>query len=293
MAVKEIELVIPPRNPHFVGDGFRVQNFIPSAYGLDMQRMSPFIMLDYNAPFHFPATDTPRGVGVHPHRGFETVTLAYQGSVAHHDSGGNQGIIGPGGVQWMTAASGVLHKEYHEAEFAKKGGVFQMVQLWVNLPAAHKMSPPKYQGFSEKDIPTVHLDREMGHVKVVAGNYLGTPGAATTFTEVQLYNVHLNDQGKASFSFPAQNNTAVLVLSGNISIASHEETIEENHLVLFKNEGESFEITANQVTELLVLSGSPINEPIAAQGPFVMNTQAEIAQAIRDFHTGGFGVLED
>lgn len=293
MAVKEIELVIPPRNPHFVGDGFRVQNFIPSAYGLDMQRMSPFIMLDYNAPFHFPATDTPRGVGVHPHRGFETVTLAYQGSVAHHDSGGNQGIIGPGGVQWMTAASGVLHKEYHEAEFAKKGGVFQMVQLWVNLPAAHKMSPPKYQGFSEKDIPTVHLDREMGHVKVVAGNYLGTPGAATTFTEVQLYNVHLNDQGKASFSFPAQNNTAVLVLSGNISIASHEETIEENHLVLFKNEGESFEITANQVTELLVLSGSPINEPIAAQGPFVMNTQAEIAEAIRDFHTGGFGVLED
>ena len=293
MAVKEIELVIPPRNPHFVGDGFRVQNFIPSAYGLDMQRMSPFIMLDYNAPFHFPATDTPRGVGVHPHRGFETVTLAYQGSVAHHDSGGNQGIIGPGGVQWMTAASGVLHKEYHEAEFAKKGGVFQMVQLWVNLPAANKMSPPKYQGFSEKDIPTVHLDREMGHVKVVAGNYLGTPGAATTFTEVQLYNVHLNDQGKASFSFPAQNNTAVLVLSGNISIASHEETIEENHLVLFKNEGESFEITANQVTDLLVLSGSPINEPIAAQGPFVMNTQAEIAQAIRDFHTGGFGVLED
>ena len=293
MAVKEIELVIPPRNPHFVGDGFRVQNFIPSAYGLDMQRMSPFIMLDYNAPFHFPATDTPRGVGVHPHRGFETVTLAYQGSVAHHDSGGNQGIIGPGGVQWMTAASGVLHKEYHEAEFAKKGGIFQMVQLWVNLPAAHKMSPPKYQGFSEKDIPTVHLDHKMGHVKVVAGQYQGTKGAATTFTEVHLYNVHLNDQGKASFSFPAQNNTAVLVLSGNISIASHEETIEENHLVLFKNEGESFEISANQATDLLVLSGSPINEPIAAQGPFVMNTQAEIAEAIRDFHTGGFGVLED
>jgi redox-sensitive bicupin YhaK (pirin superfamily) len=293
MAVKEIELVIPPRNPHFVGDGFRVQNFIPSAYGLDMQRMSPFIMLDYNAPFHFPATDTPRGVGVHPHRGFETVTLAYQGSVAHHDSGGNQGIIGPGGVQWMTAASGVLHKEYHEAEFAKKGGIFQMVQLWVNLPAAHKMSPPKYQGFSEKDIPTVHLDHEMGHVKVVSGQYQRTKGAATTFTEVHLYNVHLNDQGKASFSFPAQNNTAVLVLSGNISIASHEETIEENHLVLFQNKGESFEITANQATDLLVLSGSPINEPIAAQGPFVMNTQAEIAEAIRDFHTGGFGVLKD
>jgi len=293
MAVKEIELVIPPRNPHFVGDGFRVQNFIPSAYGLDMQRMSPFIMLDYNAPFHFPATDTPRGVGVHPHRGFETVTLAYQGSVAHHDSGGNQGIIGPGGVQWMTAASGVLHKEYHEAEFAKKGGIFQMVQLWVNLPAAHKMSPPKYQGFSEKDIPTVHLDHKMGHIKVVAGQYQGTKGAATTFTEVHLYNVHLNDQGKASFSFPAQNNTAVLVLSGNISIASHEETIEENHLVLFQNKWESFEITANQATDLLVLSGSPINEPIAAQGPFVMNTQAEIAEAIRDFHTGGFGVLED
>lgn len=293
MAVKEIELIIPPRNPHFVGDGFRVQNFIPSAYGLDMQRMSPFIMLDYNAPFHFPATDTPRGVGVHPHRGFETVTLAYQGSVAHHDSGGNHGIIGPGGVQWMTAASGVLHKEYHETEFARKGGMFQMVQLWVNLPAAHKMSAPKYQGFSEKDIPTVHLEGAMGHVKVVAGEYKGTQGAADTFTEVHLYNVHLKDQGKASFSFPAQQNTAVLVLSGGINIASHEESIAENHLVLFQNKGESFEIIANQSTDLLVLSGNPIHEPIAAQGPFVMNTQEEIAQAIRDFHTGGFGVLEE
>lgn len=293
MATKEIERIIPPRNPHFVGDGFRVQNFIPSAYGLDMQRMSPFIMLDYNAPFHFPATQNPRGVGVHPHRGFETVTLAYQGSVAHHDSGGNQGVIGPGGVQWMTAAAGVLHKEYHETEFSKKGGTFEMVQLWVNLPAAHKMSPPKYQGLSKEDIPSVLLEGDMGAVKVVSGEYLGTKGAADTFTEVHLYNVHLNTQGSATFEFSAHFNTAALVRSGNIQVNENEEMVSENHFILFENKGTQFTITANAPSDVLILSGAPIEEPIAAQGPFVMNTQEEIAQAIRDFHTGGFGVLED
>ncbi|MEN8666927.1 MAG: pirin family protein [Flavobacteriaceae bacterium] len=293
MALKPISHIIPPRNPHFVGDGFRVQNFIPSAYGLDMQRMSPFIMLDYNAPFHFPATETPRGVGVHPHRGFETVTLAYQGAVAHHDSAGNSGVIGPGGVQWMTAASGVLHKEYHEKEFAKQGGMFQMVQLWVNLPAAHKMSPPKYQGFNEQDIPTVSLENEMGHIKVVAGHYQNTQGAASTFTEVHLLTAYLNPEGKATFSFPASNNTGLLVLSGSIEINGHEERALDNHFVLFENQGEHFEITAQEKSQVLILSGAPIEEPIAAQGPFVMNTAEEINQAIRDFHTGKFGKLED
>ncbi len=293
MALKPISLVIPPRNPHFVGDGFRVQNFIPSAYGLDMQRMSPFIMLDYNAPFHFPATDTPRGVGVHPHRGFETVTLAYQGAVAHHDSGGNSGVIGPGGVQWMTAASGVLHKEYHETEFAKQGGMFQMVQLWVNLPAAHKMSAPKYQGFNEQDIPTVFLENQMGHVKVVSGQYQDSQGAAQTFTEVHLFTAYLNPEGKATFSFPASNNTALLVLSGAIQISGYQEDVPDNHMVLFENQGEEFEVKATEKSQLLILSGAPIDEPIAAQGPFVMNTQEEINQAIRDFHTGKFGTLAD
>ena len=293
MAIKAISHIIPPRNPHFVGDGFRVQNFIPSAYGLDMARMSPFIMLDYNAPFHFLATDTPRGVGVHPHRGFETVTLAYQGAVAHHDSGGNSGIIGPGGVQWMTAAAGVLHKEYHEANFAKKGGMFQMVQLWVNLPAAHKMSPPKYQGFNQEDIPSVALENNGGHIQVVAGQYQDTKGAAETFTEVHLFTAYLNPKGQATFSFPATHNTAILVLSGSVKIVGHEEDILDNHFVLFENEGEDFTITALEKAQLLILSGAPIHEPIAAQGPFVMNTKEEINQAIRDFHTGGFGVLED
>ena len=293
MAVKEVSLVIPPRNPHFVGDGFRVQNFIPSAYGLDMERMSPFIMLDYNAPFHFPATDTPRGVGVHPHRGFETVTLAFKGSIAHHDSAGNQGIIGPGGVQWMTAASGVLHKEYHETTFAKNGGIFQMVQLWVNLPAAHKMSPPKYQGFNDTDIPTVTLTAGKGEIKVIAGQYQDTKGAANSFTEVHLMTLHLKKGGSVPFEFSATNNTAILVLSGSVYITGHKEIVGDNYFVLFENEGETFELTANEDAQVLVLSGAPIHEPIVAQGPFVMNTQAEITEAIRDYQAGGFGNLED
>lgn len=292
MAYKEVALIAPPRNPHFVGDGFRVQNFIPSAYGLEMERMSPFIMLDYNAPFYFPPTTAPRGVGVHPHRGFETVTLAFKGRIAHHDSAGNQGVIGPGGVQWMTAASGVLHKEYHEKNFAAQGGDFQMVQLWVNLPAAHKMGPPKYQDFTLEAIPSVVLENNMGEIKVVAGAYQGVKGAADTFTEVHLLNATLHQGAKVPFVFPATHNTGALVLSGALRVNGAKELIKENHFIRFKNQGEHFKIEAHSNTQILILSGAPIAEPIVAQGPFVMNTPAEINQAIRDFHNGGFGVLE-
>ncbi|MCC7029571.1 MAG: pirin family protein [Chitinophagaceae bacterium] len=292
MSVKNVEMVVAPRQPHFVGDGFRVHNFIPGAYRLDMERMSPFIMLDYNSKFYFPPTDQPRGVGVHPHRGFETVTIAYKGSVAHHDSSGGGGIISEGDVQWMTAASGVLHKEYHEENFSKAGGDFQMVQLWVNLPAKDKMSTPKYQAIKHQAIQTVQLPDNAGKVEVIAGNYAGVEGAASTFTPVNLFNARLNRGGVATFNFPAAYNTALLLIEGSIVI-NDDETVDTDHLALFSNEGEEFSIRATEDALVLILSGEPIQEPIAAHGPFVMNTQQEIVQAIQDFNAGKFGFLEE
>jgi len=290
MNTKNVETVITPSETHFVGDGFRVHNFIPGRLG--MQRMTPFIMMDYNSKFYFPPTDKPRGVGVHPHRGFETVTIAYKGKVAHHDSSGNSGVIGEGDVQWMTAASGVLHKEYHEKNFSKAGGDFQMVQLWVNLPAKDKMSKPKYQGITNDKISKYQLPNNGGTIEVIAGRYKELKGAATTFTPVHLLNAKLNKGGVAEFSFPANYNTALVVIDGSIKI-NNTEVAPANHFVLFKNDGEQFKITATENATVLVLSGEPINEPIAAYGPFVMNTQAELVQAFGDFENGKLGTLED
>ena len=290
MNTKNIEAVIAPREPHYVGDGFRVHNFIPSGYHLDMKRMDPFIMLDYNSKFHFPATDKPKGVGVHPHRGFETVTIAYEGSVSHHDSSGGGGTIHQGDVQWMTAASGVLHKEYHAEEFYKQGGIFQMVQLWVNLPAKDKMSAPKYQAIEHKSIPTVEV--ENGIIEVIAGEYNQTKGAASTFSPVNMLNAKLNEGGKANFSFPANYNTVLLVIDGEVKV-NNEEIVPTDHLLLFTNEGEDFSIEATENSVVLILSGEPLNEPIASYGPFVMNTQEQIREAFEDFNNGKFGTLED
>lgn len=290
MNTKNIEAVIAPREPHFVGDGFRVHNFIPSGYHLDMRKMDPFIMLDYNSKFHFPATDKPKGVGVHPHRGFETVTIAYEGSVSHHDSSGGGGTIHQGDVQWMTAASGVLHKEYHAEEFYKQGGIFQMVQLWVNLPAKDKMSTPKYQAIEHKDIPTVEV--ENGFIEIIAGEYNQTKGVASTFSPVNMLNAKLNEGGKANFSFPANYNTVLLVIDGEVKV-NNEEIVPTDHLLLFTNEGEDFSIEATENSVVLILSGEPLNEPIASYGPFVMNTQEQIREAFEDFNNGKFGTLED
>ena len=290
MVKRNIEIVMAPREPHYVGDGFRVHNFIP--YKLDMQRMSPFIMLDYGSKFYFPPTDTPRGVGVHPHRGFETVTIAYKGKVAHHDSAGNSGVIGEGDVQWMTAASGILHKEFHEENFSKTGGDFQMVQLWVNLPAKDKMSKPKYQGLTNEQIHKFQLPNNGGLVEVIAGQYQDIKGSASTFTPVNLLNVKLNKGAITNFSFPANYNTALLVVEGNVRVNESEE-VPTNHFVVFQNNAEDFSIQASENAIVLVLSGEPINEPIAAQGPFVMNTRAEIIQAIEDYNMGKFGYIEE
>ncbi|MHA8105907.1 pirin family protein [Aquirufa sp. 5-AUSEE-100C1] len=291
MSIKAIEAVYPPGPPHFVGDGFRVHNFIPSRHGLDMHRMSPFIMMDYGAKFHVPPSDSPRGVGVHPHRGFETVTIAYKGRVAHHDSAGGGGIIGEGDVQWMTAASGVLHKEYHEESFSKMGGEFQMIQLWVNLPAKDKMSAPKYQAIENAAMPKVAVEK--GFVEVIAGNFQGVQGKASTFTPVNMFNAHLEAGGKSEFEFPAEFNTCLVVVEGEIRINGSEESVPLDHFVRFENEGETFQIEATENSKILILSGEPIREPIAAHGPFVMNTRQEILQAFQDFEEGKFGQLEN
>lgn len=292
MKTKTVELIASPAQPHFVGDGFRVHNFIPGDFRMSMQRMDPFIMLDYNSRYHFPPSDQPKGVGVHPHRGFETVTIAYKGKVAHHDSSGGGGVIGEGDVQWMTAASGVLHKEYHEEEWSKKGGDFQMVQLWVNLPKESKMSQPKYQAIKNEDFNRFELENRGGTIEVIAGEYKGTKGRATTFTPIHMLNARLNKGGKAEFVLPADYNTAVLVLEGHLLI-NNEENTPTDHLALMRNDGELFQIEATEEAVALILSGKPINEPIAAHGPFVMNTREELIQAFNDFNNGKFGYLED
>jgi hypothetical protein len=288
MSIKKVEAVISAPPFHMVGDGFRVHNFIPGRYS--MERMSPFIMLDYGSKHYFPPTDKPRGVDVHPHRGFETVTIAYKGKVAHHDSAGNSGIIGEGDVQWMTAASGVLHKEYHEENFSKQGGDFQMVQLWVNLPAQYKMTKPKYQEITNDKISKVPLQNNEGVIEVIAGEYQQVKGSAETFTPVNLLNSKLNKGGKANFSFPANYNTFIIVLEGSVML-NETNNVDYNCMAVFSNEGTDFTIEAKEDSIVLVLSGEPINEPIFAHGPFVMNTRDEIIQAFNDFQNGKFGTL--
>lgn len=289
MKTKQVAAILNAPAPHMVGDGFRVHNFFPSGYRLNM---SPFYMLDYNAKIEFSARNEPRGVGVHPHRGFETVTIAYHGAVAHHDSAGNSGVIYPGDIQWMTAASGILHKEYHEEEFSKKGGVFQMVQLWVNLPAKDKMSMPKYQGIKKSELQQFVLPDNTGVIEIIAGTYEDKKGSASTFSPIEMYNARLNNGAKATFNFPANYNTGMVVIEGTIKVNGNE-IANTDQFIHFKNEGEEIAIEALADSVILILSGEPINEPITAYGPFLMNTGEEIQQALADYNEGKFGYLEE
>jgi quercetin 2,3-dioxygenase len=287
---KTIEAIIPPPPPHMVGDGFRVHNFFPGEQ-IHKKRMSPFFMLDYGSKIEFSPSTQQRGVGVHPHAGFETVTIAYHGKIAHHDSAGNSGIIGEGDVQWMTAGAGILHKEYHEQEYSKTGGPFQMVQLWVNLPAKDKKTTPKYQEVTNAMMGKHYLSDKESFIEVIAGDYQGTKGAATTFTPMQVYNARLKKGAAAALNFPAHHNTGLLVIEG--SAVMNGNAVATDHFVLFKNEGEEISIEAAEDTVILVLSGEPIDEPIAAYGPFLMNTWQEVEEAIEAASRGKFGVLED
>ena len=290
MKAKSIQQILLPPAPHMVGDGFRVHNFFPTGYNIGKNRMSPFFMMDYNSKIDFSPRENPRGVGVHPHRGFETVTITYHGKVAHHDSTGNSGVISEGDVQWMTAASGILHKEYHEEEFSKKGGPFQMIQLWVNLPAKDKMSKPKYQAITNDQLGKYQLDNG-GVVEVIAGEFKGVKGAASTFTPIEMYNAKIKKGAAVTFDLPENFNTGILVVEGAVKVNG--EKAPADNFILFKNEGETISIEAEEDSILFVISGKPINEPIAAYGPFLMNTNEELEQALEDFNKGKFGYLED
>jgi redox-sensitive bicupin YhaK (pirin superfamily) len=271
---------------HWVGDGFPVRNLFPSN-GVEV---SPFLMLDYAGPSKFEPSKKQRGVGEHPHRGFETVTIAYQGSVGHRDSAGNSGVIYPGDVQWMTAASGVVHEELHEAEFTKKGGIFEMVQLWVNLPKAQKMSKPGYQAITKEQIPVIELEGG-GHARVIAGELLGKRGPAKTFTPVNLFDVILKAGERFELPLPEGHNAAVVLRKGDVLLNGAEKLIGEALIAPLSEEGETVTLEAKTDTQLLILSGEPIREPVASYGPFVMNTREELQQAVEDYRAGRMGHL--
>jgi quercetin 2,3-dioxygenase len=287
---RTIERIFKGSPEHWVGNGFRVNNYFPSATDFE-KRMSPFFLLDYHRPWEYSPTTERRGVGTHPHRGFETVTIAYEGSVAHHDSAGNGGIIHPNEVQWMTAGSGILHNEYHEETFAKKGGVMHMIQIWVNLPKAHKMAAPNYQALTKSTIPEVALPGNDGKVRIISGAYQDTNGAASTFSPAHMLDTRLSAGAEARFPTPRDFNTALLVLKGQVK-ANGSKSVTEGNVILFKNDGDEVVVTAESDAIVLFLSGAPIEEPLVHYGPFVMNSIDEINQAIDDYNAGKFGHLD-
>ncbi len=286
--MKKLQFIHQSSRTHWVGDGFPVRSVF--SYDELGKELDPFLLLDYAAPHEFQPTGERRGVGAHPHRGFETVTLAFQGEVEHRDSSGGGGRIGPGDVQWMTAASGLLHEEYHSEDFAQRGGLFEMAQLWVNLPAKDKSAPPRYQTLLKEDIPVVDLPDEAGTVRVIAGSFSGHAGPAKTFTPVNLWEIQLAAGKFVQLLVENGHTTALLVLQGGLVIDGNQRA-GEGALAVFEREGNDLVFQAVEDSRLLLMSGQPLREPIVGQGPFVMNSQAEIHQAFRDFQSGKMGVL--
>ncbi|WP_339468454.1 pirin family protein [Pseudomonas capeferrum] len=275
-------------HPHWVGDGFPVRSLF--TYDNLASQISPFLLLDYAGPHTFTPTSARRGVGQHPHRGFETVTIVYQGELEHRDSTGAGGLIGPGDVQWMTAANGILHEEFHAPAFARSGGTLEMVQLWVNLPARDKRAAAGYQTLLATDIPVVALDGNGGSLRVIAGEYQGQPGPARTFTAMDVWDMRLNAQSSVQLPVATGRNAALVVLRGSVRVNGEREAGPAS-LVLFERGGEGIAIEALEDASVLLLSGEPIDEPIVGYGPFVMNSEAEIAESFDDFHAGRFGQM--
>lgn len=286
--MKKILGVYNSPEAHWVGNGFLVNSLF--SYNELGAEMSPFLLLDHAAPTKFRSHSGRRGVGQHPHRGFETVTIVYQGEVEHRDSTGSGGVIGPGDVQWMTAASGILHEEFHSKDFSQKGGTIEMVQLWVNLPAKDKMAAPGYQTLLNQDIPVVPLADNAGQVRVIAGNYGGHAGPARTFSPINVWDMKLNAGHTTTLQVEDGHTLAVVMLHGAI-LVNGEQIVRETQMVLLDRAGDSITLEANGDVSLLVLSGEPIDEPIVGYGPFVMNSEAEIQQAFRDFNSGQFGAM--
>ena len=286
--MKKLAFIKRSNGSHWVGDGFPVKNIF--SYSDIAEEMSPFLLMDYAGPADFPPTTRQLGVGQHPHRGFETVTIVYAGGVAHRDSSGGGGTIGPGDVQWMTAASGLIHEEFHSPAFAAQGGSFEMVQLWVNLPARDKMAPPGYQGITAGQIPEVALPGAAGTLRVIAGEYASAQGPARSFTPMNVWDLRLHAGHRVAFDLPAGHTTALFVLHGSLRIDG-KHSIRAAELAVMERDGSRLEFEVSEDAIVLLLNGEPLNEPVVGYGPFVMNTQAEIVQAIDDFNSGRFGQI--
>ncbi len=287
-SVKKLLRIQRNTGQHWVGDGFPVRTLF--SYSVLGPMISPFLLFDYAGPMEFSSTEQRHGVGEHPHRGFETVTIVYSGEVEHRDSSGGGGKVGPGDVQWMTAASGLVHEEFHGRDFAQHGGVLEMVQLWVNLPAKDKMSPPHYQSILDSQIPVVNLPEGRGKVRVIAGEFDGIAGPARTFTPINVWDIHLTSKQPISLAVPDGYNTLLAVLTGSVHI-NESETIGAAEVGLFDRTGDHICISGESNTTVLLLCGEPIDEPIVGSGPFVMNTAEEIRQAMTDYQSGKMGKI--
>ena len=285
--LKKLKFTYVSDQKHWVGDGFHVFGLLRPTEELN-PLISPFVMLDYASPKKFSSSVRRRGVGEHPHRGIETVTFAYQGEVEHRDSSGAGGIIKPGDVQWMTAGSGLVHDEFHSVEFSKKGGIFEMVQLWINLPKKNKMTKPKYQEISNKDIPNMSIGKGT-ELRVIAGNFEGIKGPSDTFTEINLYDIKSTESKNISIKFHNNTNTVILIMRGELEIENR--TLKEKNILIFEREGNEVTFKISENFKGLILNGTPIDEPIIAHGPFVMNTKEEIYQAFSDYQNGKMGSL--
>lgn len=286
--MKRLAFIKRSNGSHWVGDGFPVRGIF--SYTDIAREMSPFLLMDYAGPADFPPTTRQLGVGQHPHRGFETVTIVYEGGVSHRDSSGGGGTIGPGEVQWMTAAAGLIHEEYHSPEFAEKGGAFEMVQLWVNLPARDKMSAPGYQGITAGQIPVAALPGEAGQVRVIAGRYADARGPARSFTPMNVWDLRLKAGHRVAFDLPEGHTTALFVLRGGLRLDGRHD-VGAAELAVLERAGSRLEFDVREDSTVLLLGGEPLDEPVVGYGPFVMNSEAEIRQAISDFNSGRFGQI--
>lgn len=285
--MKQLAFIKRSDNSYWVGDGFPVQNIF--SYNDIAEKISPFLMMDHAGPTYFPPTQQKLGVGQHPHRGFETVTIVYHGGVSHRDSSGAGGTIGPGDVQWMTAAAGLIHEEFHSENFAREGGSFEMIQLWVNLPAKDKMTRPGYQGITSKQIPNITLPNDAGNIRIIAGIFESVQGPARTFTPMNVWDMRLKADRTVTLTLTENHTLALYVLQGKLKLGN--QIISSSELAVMEREGNKLEVSIVEEAVVLLLSGQPLNEPIVGHGPFVMNTRAEIMQAMQDYHNGQFGQI--
>lgn len=286
--MKQVTGVYTAPRSHWVGDGFPVRSMF--SYQTHGEALSPFLLLDFAGPHVFPGDGAKRGVGEHPHRGFETVTIVYAGEVEHRDSTGKGGVIGPGDVQWMTAGAGILHEEFHAESFSRQGGELKMMQLWVNLPAKDKMATPGYQSITKGDIPVVALPDNSGELRVIAGRYGDNQGPAHTFSPLNVWDIALQQDSHLTLNQPEGWSTALVVVEGTITVNGTTPAGEAQLVVLSQN-GEKLHLEASSDAKVLLMAGEPLNEPIVGYGPFVMNTKAEINEAVRDFNSGRFGQM--